>query len=57
MKTKFTKGYDYNKNRSNEILKIIRIDDDFYPKMYELQDKDGNIIAGLFYKNELQVLK
>lgn len=50
----FHKNFD--QNWSEEVFQIVKIDLQAKPIMYVLQDIDGDIIKGKFYKEELQYI-
>ena len=54
MKGPFLKNFD--QNWSEEVFRVIAIDNKQSPIMYALQDLQGNVIQGRFYKQELQSL-
>ena len=50
----FNKNFD--QNWSDEVFRIVGIDNRTKPDMYIIEDDSGNVIDGKFYKAELQVL-
>ena len=50
----FIKNFD--QNWSEEVFQIVGMDNKTTPVMYIIQDLDGNVIQGKFYKEELQVV-
>lgn len=50
----FNKNFD--QNWSDEVFRIVGVDTRTNPYMYILEDYDGNVIDGKFYKSELQVI-
>lgn len=47
---------NFAQNWSEEIFVIVGVDSKDYPIMYYIQDLQGNLIDGKFYKEELQVV-
>ena len=52
----FMGSKNFDQNWSEEIFRIVGIDKRDVPTMYFLQDLDGEVIEGKFYKQELQVI-
>ena len=54
VRSPFIKNFD--QNWSEDVFQIVGIDNKTTPVMYIIQDLDGTVIQGKFYKEELQVV-
>ena len=47
---------NFDQNWSDEVFRIVGVDTKSYPTMYIIEDENGNVVDGKFYKAELQLI-